>query len=68
MWITNNKDLVRSWRGDLPWWYNERASISVLAGAAWGTGGLAFEEYSEDKKARMKGQPRFLVESIYIST
>ena len=27
-------------------WYNERATLSVLAAAAWKSGGIALEEYS----------------------
>jgi hypothetical protein len=34
---------------DLPWWYNERATISILAGAAWNYGFIAIEEYSTKK-------------------
>jgi hypothetical protein len=49
-WIATNTDLAAFWQFDVPWWYNERASISVLAGAAWRIGGFAFEEYGEDKK------------------
>ena len=36
-----------------PWWYNERASISTLAGAAWklhDKGWVALEEYSTRKR------------------
>lgn len=34
------------------WWYNERASLSVLAGAAWRTKGwTALEEFSTTKRA-----------------
>ena len=40
---------------DAPWWYNERADISVLSAAAWVAGGLALEEFST-KKGR--GQSR----------
>ena len=58
-WITTNIDLVRYWRTDLPWWYGERASISVLAGAAWRTGDLAFEEFGGDKKTGKKRQPTY---------
>ncbi|MBZ4336701.1 hypothetical protein [Corallococcus sp. AS-1-12] len=36
---------------DCPWWYNERASISQLAGAIWLAGGWAFEEFSETKRS-----------------
>ena len=36
--------------GDAPWWYNERTSISVLAGAAWINQWSALEEYSTTKR------------------
>jgi hypothetical protein len=55
-WITLNKLMAEQWRdvGDVPWWYNERASISVLAGAVWRRGNretdYAFEEYGSTKK------------------
>ncbi|MBJ6981662.1 hypothetical protein [Luteimonas sp. MC1572] len=36
---------------DNPWWYNERASLSVLAAAAWSLKGwCALEEYSTTKR------------------
>jgi len=34
----------------VPWWYNERANLSVLAGGIWRSGGHAFEEFSGDKR------------------
>lgn len=34
---------------DNPWWYNERASLSCLAAAAWRNGGIALEEYYTEK-------------------
>lgn len=41
-----------------PWWYNERASLSVLAGAIWLTGGRAFEEFSAEKhSASLRAKP-----------
>jgi hypothetical protein len=58
-WIKTNIELVQYWQDDLPWWYNERASISVLAGAAWKTGGLAFEEYTADKRTGKKRHPKY---------
>lgn len=58
-WIATNIDVVRHWQGDLPWWYGERASISVLAGAAWRIGGFAFEEFAADKKTGKKRRPTF---------
>jgi hypothetical protein len=54
-----NIDLAAFWRFDVPWWYNERASNIVLAGAAWRIRGFAFEEYGEDKKTGKKGRPTF---------
>lgn len=37
-------------RKDVPWWYNERASLSLFAGAVWLKDGWAFEEYSTQKR------------------
>jgi hypothetical protein len=34
---------------DNPWWYNERASLSCLAAAAWSNNGIALEEYCTEK-------------------
>lgn len=53
-WVTINRKLAKRWEEyrDAPWWYNERASISVLAGAAWKTNGYAFEEYVGDKRTK----------------
>jgi hypothetical protein len=55
--------LLRNWTGavmdfcrrreyeDNCWWYNERASLSILAGAAWRTKGWsALEEFSTTKR------------------
>ncbi|MDL2198140.1 hypothetical protein QQF45_03570 [Halopseudomonas aestusnigri] len=39
--------------GDCCWWYNERANVSVLAGAAWAKGWVALEEYSRLKRAQV---------------
>ena len=72
-WVTTNIDVVRHWQGDLAWWYGERASISVLAGAAWRIGGFAFEEYREDKKTGpgrvdlylKVGRQQFIAEAKY---
>jgi hypothetical protein len=51
-WIKANVLLANAWKSsnDVPWWYNERASLSVFAGAVFRTGGIAFEEYIEDKR------------------
>ena len=34
---------------DSPWWYNERATLSSFAAAAWVAEGIALEEYSTEK-------------------
>jgi hypothetical protein len=53
-WIKHNKMLYETWRADdCPWRYNERALLSVLAGAAWRLpNGLAYEEFSNSKRKR----------------
>lgn len=49
-WIGANKTYceVSNWH-DIPWCYNERASLSTFAAASWLAGGIALEEYSEEK-------------------
>ena len=55
-WVDVTNELVRKWRsssnghGDVPWWYNERANLSVFAGGVWRSGGRAFEEFSFKKR------------------
>jgi hypothetical protein len=59
-WVRLNRLLGLQWSRytrDLPWWYNERALLSVFAGAIWRTGGNAFEEFS-DLKHKGKRQPK----------
>lgn len=53
-WCKINNQLGREWSSanDAPWCYNERASVSVFAGAIWRSGEAAFEEYSELKRAK----------------
>lgn len=50
-WIKLNNQYFISTR-DAAWWYNERASISILAAAAWAAGGVSLEEFSTRKKGR----------------
>lgn len=39
-----------AWPGeDAPYWRNERANVSMLAGAAWMSGAAAMEEYGTEK-------------------
>jgi hypothetical protein len=35
--------------GDLPWWYNETASVGFLAAAAWRAGGVAIVEFDNER-------------------
>jgi hypothetical protein len=53
-WIKINTQVAQAWQsdGDVPWWYNERALLSMIAGAIWQTKGIAFEEYSTEKRMR----------------
>lgn len=36
-------------KDDTPYWYNERANIGILAGAAWRCGWIALEEFQSEK-------------------
>lgn len=41
------------WNGyDCPWWYNERANVGMLAGAAHLAGFTALEEFNEEKSEK----------------
>jgi hypothetical protein len=53
MWAKLNEQFFIQ-TGDGSWWYNERASISVLAAVAWMAGGVALEEFSAKKKLGKK--------------
>lgn len=41
---------------DAPYYYNERANISVLAGAAWKAGWVALEEFQSEKGYRNRAK------------
>ena len=47
-WQTIVAKASKEWAAerDAPYWYNERASLGLLAGAIWQLNGFAFEEYS----------------------
>lgn len=58
-WIRINCEMAEAWQGhDTPWWHNERASLSVLAGAVWRSGNIAYEEYAEEKLRKHHGRKR----------
>ena len=44
---------------DVPWWYNERASLSVFARAVWASGEVAFEEFFEEKRTVSRRTHKF---------
>ena len=53
-WLYLNASIGSHWAryyDDCPWWYNERATLSFLAGAVWRAGGWAFEEFTAGKQA-----------------
>lgn len=55
-WIACTEHYVDVWKGnDLPYWYNERANVSIFAGAAWRAGWTAIEEYQVEKVADENG-------------
>ena len=56
-WHRVIEDYGRLVGDDAPYWYNERANISILAGAAWRSGKLALEEFGHEKSDK-KGQYR----------
>jgi len=51
-WIACTQRYIDVWDGDdLPYWYNEQANVSILAGAAWKADWTAIEEYQISKIA-----------------
>lgn len=45
-----NQKFAMEWQWqDVPWWYNERANLSLIAASFWRIGGIAFEEYTSTK-------------------
>lgn len=62
-WIRLNGQLAGGWAssGDVPWWYNERAQLSVFAGAVWRAGGSCFEEFSGQKHFKNPAKHRLNV-------
>jgi hypothetical protein len=54
-WLALNRHCVDTWEGDVPWRYNEQATLSYFAGAIWRSGGFALEEYSRHKSNSKHG-------------
>lgn len=54
-YLNINEYVARKWQWhDAPWWYNERANLSIFAAAVWKVGGVAFEEYTSEKRTDKK--------------
>src|SRR6266478_6371891 len=50
-WIKIVNQSAEEWNfEDVPWWYKERAQLSLFAGTIWRTGGSVFEEFGMTKK------------------
>ena len=39
--------------GDVTYWYDERTHVGIFASAIWAAGGLALEEYGDEKRSRI---------------
>ena len=48
-WLELMEEDRRWGKKDAPWWYNERALLSLFAGAIWKSEGWVFEEYTTSK-------------------
>lgn len=56
-WMLSIERYTRIMNGnDAPYYYNERANISVLAGAAWKSGWVALEEFQSKKGYRNRAK------------
>lgn len=55
-WQALNQDDFWFEEGDAPWWYNERATLSLFAGAIWQSGGRVFEAFSSRKAIGAPGR------------
>lgn len=51
-WIKIHESFCKTSKDDSLYWYNERATLSTLAGAVWNLKGYCLEEYRTDKKYR----------------
>jgi len=59
---------LSNWK-DVGWWYNERASVSLLAGAAGRAGAITLEEYFTDL-AQTRRRPRkykYVRQDVYLN-
>jgi hypothetical protein len=69
-WLTCTQRYIDVWDGDdLPYWYNEQANVSILAGAAWKADWTAIEEYQISKIATEASEQTTLIgrNDLYIA-
>lgn len=69
-WITCTQRYINVWDGDdLPYWYNEQANVSIIAGAAWKADWTAIEEYQISKIATEANERTALIgrNDLYIA-
>ncbi len=67
-WIENINRYVNFFDGDdLPYWFNERANVGVLAAAAWQAGFVSLEEHQIDKVSS-EGSSKKGRNDLYISS
>jgi hypothetical protein len=55
-WCLNVERYCRITNNDAPYWYNEQAILSIMAGAAWRCGWVALQEFSMAKLKGGKGR------------
>lgn len=55
-WVLAVDRYCRITQDDTPYWYNERANVGILAGAAWRCGWIALEEFQSYKMDMSQSQ------------
>jgi hypothetical protein len=58
-WQLLNSDPILMKEQGAPWWYNERATLSVFAGAVWQSQGWVLEEFSTEKVVPTRQHRRY---------
>jgi len=59
-WRKANILCAKEWEGgDVPWYYNERAHLGLLASSVWKKNGIAFEEFVTRKKRKRVRKRKF---------
>jgi len=56
--LIEDPDAVHWPKDDAPWWYNERALLSLFAGAIWKCEGWALEEFTTGKSKAAPWRPQ----------